>query len=102
MYNDSLFNSIARILRSSGQTDMLMAEYLESGRSEPPTIDTRLGPSTTHDSNGQEIVERFNAPETIGAKKEFFSIKIGPIVDLKAGGPVGIIGCVAALTAILV
>src|ERR1043165_5427561 len=35
MYNDSLFNAFARSLEARSQTDMSMAEYLESCRSDP-------------------------------------------------------------------
>src|SRR5262245_66561581 len=35
MYNDSLFNAFARSFEARSQTDMSMAEYLESCRSDP-------------------------------------------------------------------
>jgi serine protein kinase len=35
MYNDSLFNAFARSFEARSQTDMSMAEYLESCRGDP-------------------------------------------------------------------
>jgi serine protein kinase len=35
MYNDSLFNAFARTFEARSETDMSMAEYLESCRSDP-------------------------------------------------------------------
>src|SRR5205085_8195535 len=35
MYNDSLFNAFARSFEARSQSDMSMAEYLESCRSDP-------------------------------------------------------------------
>ena len=35
MYNDSLFNAFARSYEARSETDMSMAEYLESCRSDP-------------------------------------------------------------------
>src|ERR1043165_1599968 len=35
MYNDSLFNAFARSFEARSQTDMSMAEYLDSCRSDP-------------------------------------------------------------------
>ena len=35
MYNDSLFNAFARSFEARSETDMSMAEYLESCRSDP-------------------------------------------------------------------
>jgi predicted Ser/Thr protein kinase len=35
MYNDSLFNAFARSFEARSETDMSMAEYLKSCRSEP-------------------------------------------------------------------
>jgi Putative Ser protein kinase len=35
MYNDSLFNAFARSYEARSETDMSMAEYLESCRGDP-------------------------------------------------------------------
>src|SRR5690349_11965051 len=35
MYNDSLFNAFARSFEARSESDMSMAEYLESGRGDP-------------------------------------------------------------------
>ena len=35
MYNDSLFNAFARSFEARSETDMSMAEYLESCRGDP-------------------------------------------------------------------
>jgi serine protein kinase len=35
MYNDSLFNAFARSFEARSQTEMSMAEYLESCRTDP-------------------------------------------------------------------
>jgi len=43
MYNDSLFNAFARSYEARSETDMSMAEYLESCRDDP--MHTQMRPS---------------------------------------------------------
>jgi hypothetical protein len=51
MYNDSLFNAFARSFEARSQSDMSMAEYLESCRGDPLNMPMRPSASWLRSAN---------------------------------------------------
>src|SRR6184192_2393040 len=60
MYNDSLFNAFARSFEARSQSDMSMAEYLESCRSDP----------TAYASAAERMVAAIGEPEVVDTSKD--------------------------------
>src|SRR2546426_11106730 len=60
MYNDSLFNAFARSFEARSQTDMSMAEYLESCRSDP----------MKYANAAERLLAAIGEPQTIDTAKD--------------------------------
>src|ERR1700676_2071505 len=59
MYNDSLFNAFARPFDARSQTDMSMAEYLESCRDDP----------MRYANSAERLLAAIGEPQMIGTAK---------------------------------
>src|SRR6201997_4547521 len=60
MYNDSLFNAFAKSFEARSQTDMSMAEYLESCRSDP----------MRYANSAERLLAAIGEPQTIDTAKD--------------------------------